>query len=81
MEEKYDTEDRGTKKHIRTGHVSHTSAHGGLRNWHMTDRGMCSGEQRRETDLIPSVDSRMERPTTVTYLPHTISEPGISSGR
>ena len=32
------------------------------------------------TDLIPFAGSRMERPTTVTCLPHTISEPGTSSG-
>ena len=69
------------KKHIRTVSVSHTSAHGELRNWRMTDRGMYSGEQSTGTDLIPSASSRTERPTTVTCLPLTISEPGISSGR
>ena len=69
------------KKRIRTVSVSHTSVHGGLRNWHMTDRGMRSGEQRLERNLIPSASSRMERPITVTCLPHTISEPGTSYGK
>ena len=47
----------------------------------MMDRGMRSGEQRLGTNPIPFAGSRMERPITVTCLPHTISEPGTSSGK